>query len=192
MSGTMHYIDLNGVKRVRDINYLSKNVQGVPKLRARSDLELAQFTEADAGAMFNADESLELGGGAGMYFFDGANFIKLVGGELDLVTAVGGAALVTQANRALLLAGSLMPLTSAGAVSVGTASSTPILPNGYPGQELTLLNTGASNITFTDQSIMANSNLRLLANTIALTPFASLKLVFSGYVGDWIQVGPLS
>lgn len=191
MGSAMRYTDSSGVDRVRDINAKAVNAQGVDIMRERSDLELAQFTEADEGAMFNAAESLGLAGGSGVYFYDGTAFIKLTSAEMDEVTATAGAALITVANRSELLACSLIPITSATDVSPGTAATTPILPDGYPGQEVTLLNSGSKVITLTDQITMAASNLRLQANLVALQPLNSIKLVYSNTVGDWIQQGPI-
>ena len=87
---------------------------------------------------------------------------------------------------------SLLPVTAAAPVTVGTAGTKPILPNGYPGQELTLLNTGSNTITLTDSGSMAASNLKLQAATIALAAGKSLRLVFSKALGTWTQVSQLS
>lgn len=190
MGSASKYTDLQGVVRHRDINPQGKNAQGVDIFRERSDVDTSKFTEADKGALLNAAASLGLSGGAGLYFFDGSSFMKLLGGEMAEATVTAGNEVVTAANRQKLLACSLIPMTAASPVSVGTAATKPILPDGYPGQELTLLNTGANAITLTDQGTMAASNLRLQAATIVLTQLMAIKLIFSSAIGDWVQHGP--
>jgi len=82
-------------------------------------------------------------------------------------------------------------ISAASGISVGTSTTTPILPDGLDGQRLTLLNVGAQTITISDQGTMAASNLRLTAATVAIAARQSVNLMFSATIGDWVQTGGL-
>jgi hypothetical protein len=80
-------------------------------------------------------------------------------------------------------------LTSAAPI---TMSSTPTLADGFDGQQCILVVTGANAITFTDQGTLAGSNLRLSVATIALGTRDSLQLLFSGDIGDWVELSTMN
>jgi hypothetical protein len=81
------------------------------------------------------------------------------------------------------------PLTASGAT---TMTAAPTIADGYDGQEIVLLNVGATNnIVLQDQGTLASSNLRLTATTVTLGPRDSIRLAYSAAVGDWMQTGPL-
>jgi hypothetical protein len=106
------------------------------------------------------------------------------------VTCTAGAAIATTAQVALGY--DSFYLSAAGPVTVGTATTTPILPDGAAdGQEVRLINVGANNITLTDQDTMAASNLQLTGATVVLGAKQSVLLKFVSSLGDWIQVGAL-
>jgi hypothetical protein len=74
-----------------------------------------------------------------------------------------------------------------------TLTSAPTIADGQNGQTIELMNVdSADNIVLQDQGTLANSNLRLQATTITLTPRDSVRLRYSATVGDWVQVGPVS
>lgn len=74
-----------------------------------------------------------------------------------------------------------------------TLTSAPTIADGQNGQEIELTNVdSADNIVLQDQGTLANSNLRLQAATITLTPRDSVRLRYSTAVGDWVQTGPVS
>jgi hypothetical protein len=83
-------------------------------------------------------------------------------------------------------------LTSASALSVGTATTKPILPDGYKGQRLSIFNMNASDaITLSDEASMTASNLQLISNTtLALAAGRGVSFVFDG--ADWRQIGPVT
>lgn len=110
------------------------------------------------------------------------------------VTCTAGAAILSAAQLNLLGAATparTIGISAASGISVGTATTTPILPDGLDGQRLTLLNVGAQTITISDQGTMAASNLRLTAATVAIAARQSVNLMFSATIGDWVQTGGL-
>lgn len=109
------------------------------------------------------------------------------------VTCTAGAAMLSAAQVSLLSAPfiSTIGISAAGAVAVGTATTTPILPDGTDGQKLKVINVGAQTITLTDQGTMAASNLRLTAATVAIAARQSIELTFVAAIGDWVQTGAL-
>ena len=109
------------------------------------------------------------------------------------VTCTAGAAMLSAAQVSLLAAPfiSTIGISAAGAVSPGTATTTPILPDGTNGQKLKIINVGAQTITLTDQGTMAASNLRLTATTVAIAARQSIELTFVASIGDWVQTGAL-
>ena len=117
----------------------------------------------------------------------------------QIAVAVAGAALLTAAQINMLQFGIGDPpprnfgFTSAASVTVGTATTVPILPVGMNGQvlQLTNLNTSAYNITLTDRGTMANSNLALVATTQVLAPRGTIELMYSTVAGLWIQTKTL-
>jgi len=114
----------------------------------------------------------------------------LEGGIMEVTVTAGAAIIPDDAGDSIKEAKTLL-LSAAGAVAVGTITTTPILPDGFNGQDITILNVGAEVITLTDQGTMAGSNLRLAAATIALAPMSSICLMFSTGVGDWLQTTAL-
>jgi hypothetical protein len=182
-----------GVKYNRDPNDKKLRLDNIEVFPKRDDVNVHLFDGQDEGAMFNAKKGAQgIGGGDGFYFYDGTHMRKLGGGEGALVTCVAGESIMTTAQRRLLYGMSVLPITAASDVTVGTATTKPALPDGYPGQELTLVNVSASRtITLSDQDSVAASNLQLLASTIAIAPKQCLRLVFTEALGDWAQVGPV-
>ena len=72
-----------------------------------------------------------------------------------------------------------------------TLTVAPSIANGTDGQELILVNVGANTVTISDQGTLASSNLRLTGATVAIGPRDSVRLYYSGDVGDWVQIGAL-
>lgn len=106
------------------------------------------------------------------------------------VTCTAGAAIATAAQVAMGYES--FYLSAAGPVTVGTATTTPILPDGaVDGQEIRLINVGANSITLTDQDTMAASNLHLTGATVVLAAKQSITLKFVSSLGDWIQTTTL-
>ena len=110
------------------------------------------------------------------------------------VTCTAGAAILSAAQVSQITPPfiSIVAISAAGAISVGTATTVPILPPGSDGQRLRLVNVGSFTITLTDQGTMAASNLRLTAATVAVAARQSVELMYSATVGDWIQISPLA
>jgi hypothetical protein len=74
-----------------------------------------------------------------------------------------------------------------------TLTSTPTIATGYEGQIVTIVNVDAANsVTLQDQGTLANSNLRLSANTITLGPRDSIQMQYFTAIGDWIQTGQVN
>lgn len=86
------------------------------------------------------------------------------------------------ANSEIILLSSTLPVT---------LNSAPTISDGANGQFILLINVGSSNITLLNQGPLANSNLRLTANTLQLTPRDSVGLLFLSAIGDWVQVSNL-
>ena len=83
---------------------------------------------------------------------------------------------ITAASDTITPSAVIMTLTADGDY---TFSSTPTISNGSDGQLLILINVDTTNIlTFQDQGTLANSGLRLAANTIVLNPRDSIMLVY--------------
>ena len=87
-------------------------------------------------------------------------------------------------------------ITSTNSITIITAdndytlSSAPTIADGVNGQILVIVNADSANlITLQDQGTLANSNLRLAANTVVLGPRDSITLIYSSAIGDWIQIG---
>lgn len=94
---------------------------------------------------------------------------------------------ITAAATAISVTAAVAQLTADGDY---TLSAAPTIADGEDGQVVTIVNVDATNIiTLQDQGTLANSNLRLAANTVALGPRDSIKLMYSSAVGDWIQIG---
>lgn len=196
---TKKYYIKGGLQYTRDPNVTRKKMatggalDDAKMYQKRDDLTFGLLSTADEGIMGYFKGGIAgIGGGDGFYYFDGTNFRKLGSGEGALVTCTAGAAILTSSQQNLLWGMSLLPITAAGAVTVGTATTTPILPDGYPGQHLMILNVGANAITLTDAASMANSNIRLISGTtLALPANRGLDFVFSSATGLFHQVGPL-
>lgn len=104
-----------------------------------------------------------------------------------------GTTVNTPSTAQTLVAGTAI-LANAGVVQITAASpvtstAAPTIANGQDGQEVTIVNVGANDITLSDGGTLAGSNLRLSAATIALGQGDSLRLVYSSTLGDWIQTG---
>jgi hypothetical protein len=108
---------------------------------------------------------------------------------------VNAGTMVCTPSSAQTLAAATAILANAEVVQVDatadrTLTATPTIADGTDGQVLTILNVDSTDtITLQDQGTLAGSNLRLTANTIALGPRDSVKLLYSGSIGDWVQVG---
>lgn len=73
-----------------------------------------------------------------------------------------------------------------------TLTSTPTVSDSVDGHEIVLLNVDTTHtVTIQDQGTLGSSNLRLTANTVAIGPRDSVRLVYSATVGDWVQIGNL-
>jgi hypothetical protein len=72
-----------------------------------------------------------------------------------------------------------------------TLTSAPTIPDGQDGQILKLFNSSTQNVVLQDQGTLANSNLRLSATTITISPRDTVELMYSATVGDWIQFTPV-
>lgn len=168
----------------------------LPIFRRRDDIVIADLAIEDEGMMLHlAKNASGVGGGDGFYYFDGAFFRKFGFGEGSLVTCTAGAAILTAAQRNLMNGMTLLPITAAGPVTVGTATTAPILPDGFPGQEITIYNAGAQTITLTDVGGMALSNLKLINATLALATLRGVRFAFySGATAGqrWRQIGPVT
>lgn len=191
------------ISKLRGIRFSVNNQDGLPCVH---ELRYAPIDDADfyngeqssIGALLNCDGvNTDFGSGSGLYIYDGTTKSgsvqrgwRRLGDGARAVTCTAGAAVVTTAAGWIRGVKTLM-LSAAGSVTVGTATTTPILPDGFDGQSITLLNVGANDIILTDQGTMAASNLRLTASTVTLTGLDSIRLTFSSVVGDWIQTGPL-
>lgn len=114
----------------------------------------------------------------------GAATLKVIGTRL----APPSSTQTLVAATALLANAELVMVTCSGSV---TSTAAPTIADGLDGQVLTILNVGTGTWTITDQGTLASSNLRLTATTIAIGPRASVKLIYSATVGDWVQVGAL-
>lgn len=75
---------------------------------------------------------------------------------------------------------------SAGSIA---STATPFITDGVEGQELHLLrSTDAGNLTLSDETIIAGTNLRLDGGTVVLGPRDSIKFRWLGALGDWVEV----
>lgn len=93
------------------------------------------------------------------------------------------------AGTALLANATVVHVTTTGAV---TSTAAPTIANGQDGQILIITYDGAgTSWTMQDQGTLANSNLRLVAATVALGNRDSVMLMYSATVGDWIQITPV-
>lgn len=91
------------------------------------------------------------------------------------------------AGTAILANATFVMINSTGDV---TSTAAPTVADGQDGQRLLIMNVDTTDtITLQDQGTLANSNLRLSANTIVLGPRDSIELMYSATVGDWVQVG---
>ena len=70
-----------------------------------------------------------------------------------------------------------------------TLSSTPIIPDGLDGQRVILLNVSANTVALRDESVLAGSNLRLLAGTRNIAQYGSMLLIWSEALSAWVEVG---
>jgi len=96
--------------------------------------------------------------------------------------AVGQA--LSQSQAEVQKATVIVITTTSGAL---TLTAAPTIPNGYDGQEITVLNASANAVTVQDQGTLASSNLRLTAATVVIGVRNSIRLVYSSDVGDWVQ-----
>lgn len=152
------------------------------------------YSNQAQGALQAVDGSgLDFNAGWGYHVYDTSHQWRRIGDGAKSITCTAGNEVVTSTvtNGVGIRGYKTMMLSSAGAVTVGTATTKPILPDSYDGHEITLINVGANNITLTDQGTMAASNLRLTATTVVLTARDSIKLTFSSAVGDWVQTATL-
>lgn len=97
---------------------------------------------------------------------------------------------ISAAPNAILANAGRVALTNSSGGSL-TLTSAPTIADGQDGQSVVLTNVGAQNIVLQDQGTFANSNLRLSASGVTLTPRDSLELTFFASVGDWVQTGSL-
>lgn len=81
---------------------------------------------------------------------------------------------------------------TAGTITLSGAGQT--IPDGYPNQILFIYNGGSQTVVLQDQSVHANSNLRIMANfgsTLAMGPRASAWFMYSATIADWVQITPI-
>lgn len=97
-----------------------------------------------------------------------------------------GAASALVATSAIGINYELQPISATAAI---TLTSAPTIADGKNGQRIRIINTGSFDITLQDQGTLANSNLRLEAASITLTPRDSVELTYMSLVGDWVQTG---
>jgi len=190
----MYYVNSKGQLVAKDPNLWRKNARtgGGPGVGQASALDITQLTESDAGMQFNADGvNLDPGAGKGLYEWDGLFLRRLSAGGVNAtpITCTSGAAIFTPGQVAVLKASSIVRLTAAGAVTVGTATTTPILPAGYDSQRITFVNVGTNAITLTTQGTMAASNIILgaAATTLVLATHQAASFVYDANVGAWVQ-----
>jgi hypothetical protein len=174
--------------------FFVRKVDNVHVYRKRRDINIngdVPFkTNKDEGALFYAHRSSpSIVGHDGFYHFDGVNFRKIGYGEHTTITVEDDESIL---NHARIRQCSVLPLTSAGAVTPGTATTKPLLADGYPGQKLILINVGANTITLTTQASMAASNLLLHQVATELAAKQAIELVFTEALGDWIQTVPIT
>lgn len=131
----------------------------------------------------------DLGAGYGLHYRDASGY-RRIGHGAQAVVCTAGNEIIAAAAGSIRGVDKLM-VTAAGAITVGTASTKPILPDSYDGHTVKIINVGANNITLTDQGTMAASNLRLTATTVVLGARDSVELTYSSTVGDWLQTGNL-
>ncbi len=159
-------------------------------------INIGALGKKDLGLVFfaTAADGASLGGGEGYYVWDGQYARKRHGDGMSAsVTCTDGAAILT--NPQLMRGCNFLRVTAAGAVAPGTITDIPILPDGYPGQPLTITNIGAQTITLTDAGTMALSNLTLVASTQALAAGKSFSFIFDETLeagARWRQVTKLS
>jgi len=110
--------------------------------------------------------------------------VTLIGKRIDTPSA----SQTLTASTAILANAATVKITSAGII-ISTAA--PLMADGVDGQVVRILNVGANSITFSDQGLLASSNVRLTGNTLALLSRQSMELTYIASVGDWIQTGPL-
>lgn len=72
-----------------------------------------------------------------------------------------------------------------------TLTVAPTIADGTDGEEIILVNVGANTVTLQDQGSLASSNLRLTGASVAIGPRDSIRMYYSGDVGDWVQIGAL-
>ncbi len=199
MAAVIRYIDNDGRTKVRDPNRVALvNRKGVAGVLVHQDhIDLSKLGQKDAGLVFFALSTDGLGGGEGEYLWDGQYARKLSqDGVSDVITCTSGDSIIGASLRQLVMGCNHLRLTAASGLTVGTATTKPILPDGYHGQRLTVTNTGATNsITLTDVAGMALSNLKLVGATQVLAAGKSLVLVFDSTLTAgqrWRQVTPLS
>lgn len=104
-----------------------------------------------------------------------------------LVATPSAAQNVTAVGYTILANATVVQLTADASY---TLTSAPTVADGQDGQMLLIVNVDTVDVvTLQDQGTLAGSNLRLSAVGIALGPRASILLMYSSTVGDWIQVG---
>lgn len=90
------------------------------------------------------------------------------------------------AATAILVNAESVQITGTGAI---TSTAAPTIADGVDGMRVRIMYVGSGTYVLSDRGTLANSNLRLSANTITLGPGDSIDLQFSLTLGDWIQVG---
>jgi hypothetical protein len=181
-------VDKYGRRLVIDKGVAANNSQGVALLR-ESSVDVNTLTIEDEGTLFhlNAASGQIAGGGKGLYVYTNAAFKKLGGGELVPIICVNGFPLLPGTQ---IKGSKVIPITSAGDVALGA----PILPAGYSGQEISIINVGNFNIEFTDRAALTNSNVKLHQDTVTLKALTGgvygggLHLVYSTLLGYWVQI----
>ena len=198
MPSVVRYIDNDGKVKVRDPNRVAlvnrKGAAGV--IIRKDDVDVSKLGIGDAGLVVFADAADGLGSGEGQYVWDGTYFRALMPGGAT-IACTAGESIIAASNRQAMVGATTLFLTAAAGLTVGTATTKPILPDGFHGQRVVLVNasSGANSITLTDVAGMAASNLKLIGATVVLAQHRALELVFdaNATAGQrWRQTAPMS
>ncbi len=93
---------------------------------------------------------------------------------------------VLVAGTAIAPSGNFLPISAASAI---TLTGTPTITAGFSGQEITIINEGSFAITLQDQSVLANSGLRLLGGrNLLLLQYRALKLIYDATLSAWCHI----
>lgn len=189
-------------------------IDGVCTLGGASGLIIPDGTAASPAIRFagDTDAGLRYNSGPALQFSNGGNAVTVqtsataVTGNLNANAALAVTGTLTTANARISTPPTAQAIAAAtDTITVGdadynapisnttggsiTLTSAPTIANGTDGEEILLYNVGTQDVVLQDQGTLANSNLRLTAATITLTPRDSVRLMFSSTVGDWLQVG---